>query len=118
MPIEKAYPIEDVVKTLREYDFGRQRRMSFEYIMFKGINDTQAHVKGITKLLNGLRCRINLIKFHSFPDSSFTGSSPDRVGWFAKQLTDKGFTTTIRRSRGEDIFAACGLLSTKEKVKS
>ena len=114
MPVEKAYPIEDVVKTLREYDFGRQRRMSFEYIMFRGINDTPAHVKGIAKLLNGLRCRINLIKFHPFPNSSFKGSSHDRIEWFAKQLTDKGFTTTIRRSRGEDIFAACGLLSTKE----
>jgi 23S rRNA (adenine2503-C2)-methyltransferase len=117
MPIEQVYPIEQVIDALREYDFGRQRRISFEYIMFDGVNDSKAHVKGLAKLLNGLRCRINLIRFHPIPDSPLRGSSDQTIQWFADELNKKGLTTTIRRSRGEDIFAACGLLSTKNMVK-
>lgn len=117
MPIQQVYTIENVIELLREYDFGRQRRISFEYIMFDGINDTAAHVKGITKLLNGLRCRLNLIKFHPIPDSPLRGTPHDKMVWFSEQLNKKGLTTTIRRSRGEDIYAACGLLSTKQLLK-
>jgi 23S rRNA (adenine2503-C2)-methyltransferase len=117
MPIEQVYTIEQIVDVLKQYDFGRQRRISFEYIMFKDINDSPAHVKGLTKLLHGLKCRINLIKFHPIPDSPLLGSSTDTMKWFSEQLSSKGLTTTIRRSRGEDIYAACGLLSTKELVK-
>lgn len=117
MPVEQVYPIETIIETLREYDFGRQRRISFEYIMFDGVNDTPAHVRGLTKLLNGLRCRINLIRFHPIPDSPLRGASDSKMKWFADQLNKKGLITTIRRSRGEDIFAACGLLSTKNMVK-
>ncbi len=116
MPIEQVYPAQEVVDTLREYDFGRQRRISFEYIMFKGLNDSPVHVKGLTKLLNGLRCRLNLIRFHPIPDSPLRGSSGETMRWFAGQLNLKGLQTTIRRSRGEDIYAACGLLSTKSKL--
>ncbi len=117
MPIEQVYPIEEVIGSLKEYDFGRQRRISFEYIMFDGINDTPAHVKGLTKLLNGIRCRINLIRFHPIPGSPLRGSSDEQIKWFSDQLNKKGLTTTIRRSRGEDIYAACGLLSTKNMLK-
>lgn len=117
MPIQQVYAIEQVIEAIRAYDFGRQRRISFEYIMFEGINDTATHVKGITKLLNGIRCRVNLIKFHPIPDSPLRGTSHKQMQWFADQLSSKGITTTIRRSRGEDIYAACGLLSTKELVK-
>lgn len=117
MPIEQVYPIEEIIDALKEYDFGRQRRISFEYIMFDGVNDTPAHVKGLTKLLNGIRCRINLIRFHPIPDSPLRGSSDDKIKWFSDQLNKKGLTTTIRRSRGEDIYAACGLLSTKNMLK-
>jgi 23S rRNA (adenine2503-C2)-methyltransferase len=111
IPIEEKYPITEVVKTIREYDFGRQRRLSFEYILFKDLNDTPQHIKGITKLLNGLRCRINLIKFHSVSGVSLLGCSHEKSEWFAEQLNNKNFTTTIRRSRGEDIKAACGQLA-------
>jgi 23S rRNA (adenine2503-C2)-methyltransferase len=117
MPIEQVYPIEEVISALKEYDFGRQRRISFEYIMFDGVNDTPAHIKGLTKLLNGIRCRINLIRFHPIPDSPLRGSSDEKMKWFSEQLSKKGLTTTIRRSRGEDIYAACGLLSTKNMIK-
>jgi 23S rRNA (adenine2503-C2)-methyltransferase len=117
MPVEQVYPIEEIIDSLKEYDFGRQRRISFEYIMFEGVNDTPAHVKGLTKLLNGIRCRINLIRFHPIPDSPLRGSSDEQIKWFSDQLNKKGLTTTIRRSRGEDIYAACGLLSTKSMLK-
>jgi 23S rRNA (adenine2503-C2)-methyltransferase len=117
MPIENVYPIEQVVAMLRDYDFGKQRRISFEYIMFKGINDTPRHVKEIARLLNGLRCRINLIRFHPIPDTPLQSSDEATIQKFKEALIKKGIRTTVRASRGQDIFAACGLLSTKELVK-
>ncbi len=116
MPIESVYPITDVVEALKDFDFGRQRRISFEYIMFKDINDSDEHIKGLLKLLNGIKCRINLIHFHPIPDSPLRGSDFKRMEHFRDKLTEKGIQTTMRRSRGEDIFAACGMLSTKELV--
>ncbi len=117
MPIQNVYPIKDILKIIREFDFGRQRRVSFEYIMFKDINDTPAHVKELSKILDGIKCRINLIRFHPIPDSALLGSDDATIEEFKDQLNKKGITTTIRRSRGLDIFAACGLLSTKELIK-
>jgi 23S rRNA (adenine2503-C2)-methyltransferase len=117
MPIENVYTAEKVIELIKNYDWSRQRRISFEYIMFKGINDTPRHIKGLLSLLNGVRCRINLIKFHKIPDSPLEGSSQTTMESFRDQLTQKGIMTTIRRSRGEDIYAACGLLSTKKLVK-
>lgn len=117
MPIEQVYPVEEVIEVLREYDFGRQRRISFEYIVFDGLNDTPAHVRGLTKLLNGLRCRLNLIRFHPIPGSPLRGASAETMQWLAARLNEKGLQTTIRRSRGEDIYAACGLLSTKNRLQ-
>ena len=117
MPVENVYSAEKVIEALRDYDFGRQRRISFEYIMFKGINDTSKHVKGIMQLLNGVKCRINLIHFHPIPNSPLLGSEQKTMEAFRDKLTQSGITTTIRRSRGEDIYAACGLLSTKELIK-
>lgn len=117
MPIENVYPIEQVVAMLRDFDFGKQRRISFEYIMFKGINDTPRHVKEIARLLNGLRCRINLIRFHPIPDTPLQSSDEATIQEFKEALIKKGIRTTVRASRGQDIFAACGLLSTKELVK-
>ncbi|MDG5798949.1 23S rRNA (adenine(2503)-C(2))-methyltransferase RlmN [Marinilabiliaceae bacterium ANBcel2] len=114
MPIESKYPITEIIESLRNYDLNRQRNISFEYILFKDLNDTHEHIKGITKLLNGLRCKINLIRFHPFPGSNLKSSSPEKIRWFSEQLNKKGITTTIRKSRGEDIFAACGLLSAKK----
>ncbi len=117
MPIESVYPANEVVAALKDFDFGRQRRISFEYIMFKDVNDSDEHIKGLLKLLNGVKCRINLIHFHPIPDSPLRGSDFKRMEFFKTRLTEKGIQTTIRRSRGEDIFAACGMLSTKEMVK-
>jgi 23S rRNA (adenine2503-C2)-methyltransferase len=118
MPVEQVYPIKEVIKELKSFDFGLQRRVSFEYIMFKDVNDTDAHVKELAKLLNGIRCRMNLIRFHPIPDSPLQGSSEETLMNFKEALNNKGVLTTIRSSRGQDIFAACGLLSTKELIKT
>ena len=117
MPIENVYPIQDVVDEIRNYDFSGQRRVSFEYIMFEGLNDTPVHVKGMVKLLKNLNCRVNLIRFHPIPNSPLKGSADEQVFKFRDALTAKGIFTTIRASRGLDIQAACGLLSTKELQK-
>ena len=117
MPIQHVYPIKDVLKEIRSFDFGLQRRVSFEYIMFKGINDSPLHVKELTKILNGIKCRINLIKFHPIPNTPLESTSDTDIELFRDSLNDKGIVTTIRQSRGLDIYAACGLLSTKELLK-
>ncbi len=114
MPIEKAYPIREFIDILREYDFSGQRRVSFEYILMSGKNGSPHHVRELARLLNGLKCRINIIKFHKIPDSPYFSPDEEKIIRFRNDLTAKGIHTTIRRSRGEEIEAACGLLSTKK----
>lgn len=115
MPIEKAYPIAEVMDILRRYDFTSQRRVSFEYILMEGLNDSPQHIKELCRLLDGVKCRINLIRFHKIPDSPYFSPPEEKMINFRNTLTAKGIQTTIRTSRGEDIQAACGLLSTKAK---
>jgi len=115
MPVEKLYPIRRILEFLKKNPSGRQRRISFEYIMFSGINDTTRHINGLTRLLNGLRCRINLIRYHPIPGVSLVSSDDDTVQWFRTRLNEKGILTTVRASRGQDIFAACGMLSTLQR---
>lgn len=117
MPAERGMAIKDVVELLRNYDFAHQRRLTFEYIVFGGVNDSEAHAKAICRLLKGLDCHINLIRFHQIPDVPLHGASEQKMEAFRDYLTQHGFYTTIRASRGEDIFAACGLLSTDRKVR-
>jgi len=117
MPVEQVYSLPEVISTVRSWDFGRQRRVSFEYILFKNLNDTPAHVKELAKLLNGLRCRINLIRFHPIPGTPLEGSDDQAVQRFKDALNAKKILTTVRASRGQDIYAACGLLSTKELIR-
>lgn len=112
MPIERSAPATSVIEMLREYDWSKQRRLSFEYIMFDGVNDTLHYARELTKLLAGLDCRVNLIRFHVIPMSKLRPSTEANMIKFRDFLTAKGFTCTIRASRGEDIFAACGMLST------
>lgn len=115
MPAEKAMPIADVVEMLRNYDFSHQRRLSFEYIVFGGVNDSPMHAREIIKLLKGLDCRINLIRFHQIPGVDLHGADDSRMEAFRDYLTGHSVFTTIRASRGQDIYAACGLLSTARK---
>lgn len=125
MPAERAFGIREVVAALRDYDFCRrqpraadathQRRLSFEYIVFDNLNDTVRYADALIRLLDGLDCRINLIRFHDIPDSPLHGVSDKRMLQFRDYLTAHGIFTTVRASRGQDIFAACGLLSTKRQ---
>jgi len=115
MPVQQAHPVREVIDIIRSFEFGRQRRVSFEYIVFKGLNDTTAHVRELVRLLNGIRCRINLIRFHSIPGSDYSSPAMKEMEEFRDSLNAKGITATIRASRGEDISAACGLLSTIEQ---
>ncbi|MBP5307410.1 MAG: 23S rRNA (adenine(2503)-C(2))-methyltransferase RlmN [Paludibacteraceae bacterium] len=117
MPVQKAYPITDVIALLRQYDFSHQRRISFEYTLFAGMNDTSRHASALLRLLRGLECRINLIRFHAIPDSALRPTDLRSMERFRDYLNDNGLITTIRRSRGQDIEAACGLLSTKERER-
>ena len=110
MPIEKRYHLTDVVAILKQYDWQHQRRVSFEYICWHGQNDTIRHAKELVRLLKGLPCRMNLIRFHAGVDQAFASSDEKQMEWLRDYLSDHGITTTIRRSRGEDILAACGML--------
>jgi len=114
MPIQQVYPLKEVLKEIKSWDFGRQRRVSFEYILFKDFNDSAAHVNELSRILHGIRCRINLIRFHPIPDTPLESPSEETIKLFQEKLNAKGITTTIRASRGQDIWAACGLLSTKK----
>ena len=114
MPIEKAWPIREVVEILRRYDFTHQRRVSFEYIVMSGLNDSPRHSRELCRLLDGIKCRINLIRFHKIPGSPYFSPDDRAMIAFRDALTAKGIHTTIRTSRGEDIQAACGLLSTAQ----
>lgn len=117
MPIEKRYSVTEVVNLLKQYDWTHQRRISFEYICWYGQNDTIRHAKELLRLLKGLNCRINLIRFHAGVDQQFPTSDERQMEWLRDYLTDGGITTTIRRSRGEDILAACGMLVNALKEK-
>lgn len=115
MPAEKAYSITQVVDKLKEYDWTHQRRLSFEYIVFGGLNDSLVYGKELVRLLKGLECRVNLIRFHQIPDSELKNTEPEQMIKLRDYLTQHGVFTTIRASRGEDIYAACGLLSTAKQ---
>ncbi|MBQ5527660.1 MAG: 23S rRNA (adenine(2503)-C(2))-methyltransferase RlmN [Bacteroidales bacterium] len=115
MPVQKAFPIEKVVELIKEYDFTGQRRVSFEYTMFTGVNDSKRHADAIIRMLKGLECRVNLIRFHKIPDFPYETSSEIAMEQFRDRLSRSGLTATIRASRGEDIFAACGMLAGKHK---
>lgn len=117
MPVEKAFPTREILDLIRKYDFTGQRRVSFEYTVFKGWNDTPAHAKELSKLLRGLECRVNLIRFHKIPDFPYSPASEAEMTAFRDRLNALGVMATVRASRGEDIYAACGLLAGKHKEK-
>lgn len=115
MPVEKAYPVREVMKCLRRYDFAHQRRLSVEYIMWNGLNDDEAHAQALVDLLSGSNSRVNLIRFHAIPGVNLKTTDENRMVKFRDYLNARGVLATIRRSRGEDIYAACGMLAGKVK---
>lgn len=114
MPMEKAFPIEETISLIKKYDFTGQRRVSFEYIMFNRLNDSKRHADAIVRMVKGLECRVNLIRFHAIPESPLSPSPMHVIESFRDRLNKSGVTATIRASRGEDIFAACGMLAGKK----
>ena len=117
MPVQKAWPVQEVIDMIREYDFTGQRRVSFEYTMFAGLNDDKRHADALIRLLRGLECRVNLIRFHKIPDAPFETTPQIIMERFRDRLSNHGITCTIRASRGEDILAACGMLAGEHKKK-
>lgn len=117
MPAEKAFPINDVIALLKKYDFSHQRHLTFEYIVFKGLNDDAKHAHALIKILSGLDCKVNLIRFHAIPDVELKTTDMTQMEKFRDILNEHGLTATIRASRGEDIFAACGMLSSLKSGK-
>ncbi len=116
MPVENAYSINDIRDYLLTLTPNKQQKVFFEYILFKGINDTIEHAQKLSEFLDGLKCKVNLIKFHPIPNSKLESSDPEVMEQFRNYLSEKGVVTTFRKSRGEDILAACGMLSTREQV--
>ena len=110
MPAEKVYGMNDLLEDLKRRDWTRQRRLSFEYIVFGGLNDDVSHVRELVRLLSPMECRVNLIRFHQITDTTFRGADEEKMTWIRDYLVSHGVTATIRASRGQDIYAACGLL--------
>lgn len=115
MPVQAAFDIRDVVSLLKQYDFTGQRRVSFEYTMFSGFNDSRRHADALGRMLRGLECRVNLIRFHKIPDFPYETSDQAAIEMFRQRLATGGVVATLRASRGEDILAACGMLAGKNK---
>lgn len=111
MPVQRAYPLNEVLSLLRQYDWSGQRRLSFEYTMFRGLNDDLAHAQKLVDALKGLDCRVNLIRFHESPEAPYRTSLPSKIQDFQNYLNRHGVICTLRASRGQDIDAACGLLA-------
>ena len=118
MPAEKAYGLEELLALLKIQDWSHQRRLSFEYIVFGGLNDSERHARELVRLLAPIECRVNLIRFHEIPDTPYKGASEEKMVWLRDYLTKHDVTTTIRASRGQDIYAACGLLHSKVKSEA
>ncbi len=116
LPAEKGMPIKDIVEELRKCDFAHQRRLTFEYVMLAGVNDSARHAQAIVSLLKPLPCRVNLIPLHESAASALRCSAPETIDNMCRYLTAHGITTTIRTSRGKDIAAACGQLTTSNKI--
>jgi 23S rRNA (adenine2503-C2)-methyltransferase len=117
MPIEKASPIYKVIDLIKQYDFSHQRRISFEYIVFKDFNDSFQHAMALASLLKDIPCRVNLIRYHAIPDIPLACADLKKMETFRDTLNARGILCTIRTSRGEDIFAACGMLSHANPVE-
>jgi 23S rRNA (adenine2503-C2)-methyltransferase len=118
MPIENVHPLSEVLAELRARMVRGPRRVSFEYIVFDGLNDTPRHARELARILDGIRCRVNLISFHAIPGTPLVPAPREKMEQFQELLRERGILTTIRQSRGQDIEAACGLLSTRELVRA
>ncbi len=111
IPPAKKWPLADLMAACRDYPLPPRRKIFFEYILIKGVNDDRAQAKKLVKLLHKVRCKVNLMAMNPFPGATYQRSEPEVVLAFQKVLMDAGIPTFIRKSRGQDISAACGLLA-------
>lgn len=118
MPVNRRYPIEELLAACRRFPLESRRRITFEYVLLKGVNDTKEDAQRLTQLLRGVKCKVNLIPFNPFPDSEFERSNDAAVRQFQKILLDHHYITPVRESRGRDISAACGQLREREAARS
>jgi 23S rRNA (adenine2503-C2)-methyltransferase len=116
VPAEKKYPAGQIIDKMKNYTVLKKRRMSIAYVMISGINDTDRHLEGLISLLRQSKIRINLLPYHSIPDDENASSSVERMQHFKHQLVISGISASIRKSRGSDISAACGLLASGLKL--
>ncbi len=110
MPINRRYPIEQLIETLRAYPIKRGRRITFEYVLLRGVNDSEESARMLSSIVRGIPCKINLIPFNAFEDSPFESPGHEQILRFQEVLIDRGYSVFIRKSRGQDIAAACGQL--------
>ena len=115
MPINNLYPLNDLLNTCKIYNKLHNKLITFEFLMLDEINDSERHAKQLIKLLHGIKCKVNLIKFNSWEGDIYTGSSMNKIEQFCKILNKSGITSTIRCSKGQDIMAACGQLQSQNK---
>jgi 23S rRNA (adenine2503-C2)-methyltransferase len=111
VPVEKKYHVNEIVRIMKNYPVKKKRRMTIAYVMIKNLNDTDLHLEGIKTLLAGSKIRVNLLTYHMMPDDTHTSSSAERMQFFKHNLVISGISASIRKSRGVDISAACGLLA-------
>lgn len=118
VPINKKYPISELLSSCRNYPAANNaRRITFEYVMLKGVNDSDADAKELVRLLKGIHAKVNLIPFNPWPNSPYECSSKNRIRSFAGIINDAGFSSPVRATRGQDIFAACGQLKSDSERK-
>ncbi len=117
MPINKAYNIESVIKAVREFPIDQRKKVMFEYLMIKDLNDDIKSAKKLVKLLDKIKAKVNLIYFNPYPGSPYKRPESERMEEFKKYLNKHGITCTIRESKGLDISAACGQLREKSELK-
>jgi 23S rRNA (adenine2503-C2)-methyltransferase len=118
VPINRKYPIATLIAACRKLPLGRQRRLTFEYVLLAGVNDTDADARRLVKILSGVKAKVNLLALNEAAGIPFSRPSDDRVNAFARILAEKGVTVSVRRSRGRDIRAACGQLAVEGERRS
>jgi 23S rRNA (adenine2503-C2)-methyltransferase len=112
VPLNRKYPLHELLAACQRYlERAPRDFITFEYVMLDGINDSEAHADELIALVRELPCKFNLIPFNPFPDSGLRKSPPERIRLFSQRLADAGIVTTVRRTRGDDIEAACGQLA-------
>jgi 23S rRNA (adenine2503-C2)-methyltransferase len=116
VPLNRKYPIEDLLAACRRYPgASNARRITFEYVMLRGVNDSEAEARELVRLLRGIPAKVNLIPFNPWPGSAYRTSTGEAIRRFAAILNDAGYSSPIRRPRGRDILAACGQLKTESE---